>query len=140
MHYTKSDHSQRMVQHQSVLQCTDDPNPACVRYRIRRAHHSQPYAHFYFFIYYFHHNNEERFEIQLDKTGTQDCEASSHQVTKVNSPLKISKLSSVSKLRLSKGFQWVLLAATTVEIGIPVIYAMHDGQDLKHLLVENKII
>ncbi len=39
---------------------------------------------------------------------------------------------SLSKLRLSNGFQCVLLAATTDEILI--VYAMHDGQDLKHPL------
>ena len=30
---------QRMIQHQSVLQCAD-PNPACVRYRGHSAHHT----------------------------------------------------------------------------------------------------
>ncbi len=41
-------------------------------------------------------------------------------------------LKGILKLRLFNGFQWVLLAATTVE---PVVYAMHDGQNLKHPLV-----
>ena len=41
------------------------------------------------------------------------------------------------------GFQWLLLAATTVEIPILVlvVYAnMHDGQDLKHPLDQRELV
>ena len=57
--------------------------------------------------------------------------------SKMNSPLKIIKLFQVLKFRLSHSFQSLLFAAETVEIKIhvPVVYAMHDGQDLKHPLV-----
>ena len=35
-------------------------------------------------------------------------------------------------------FIWVSLAATTVDIWITAVYAMHDRQGLKHPLVLNK--
>ncbi len=44
------------------------------------------------------------------------------------------KVISISEFRLSHDFQRLLLTATTSEISIPVPYAMHDGQHLKHPL------
>ncbi len=54
--------------------------------------------------------------------------------SKVNSPLKILFKLFQFQNCLSHGFQMLLLTATTVEIQIPVVNAMHDGQDLIHAL------
>ncbi len=55
---------------------------------------------------------------------------------KANSPLKIAKLFHFPNfISLSQCFQWLLLfTAAMVGIEIPVVYAMHDGQNLKHPL------
>ena len=48
----------------------------------------------------------------------------------MNSPRNIAKLFQLyTTLRLSNGFQWMLLAA--IQRLKSVVYAMHDGHDLK---------
>ncbi len=53
-------------------------------------------------------------ETLLDRRVRKDCEPSSYQV-KIELLLKILSYFSL-KLRPSNGFQWVLIAATTIEI------------------------
>ena len=66
--------------------------------------------------------------------GTYEFEASSHQIKSKFAPQNYQVIS-VSKICLSHSCQWLLLAAATVKIWIPVVYAIHDGQDLKHPLM-----
>ena len=66
--------------------------------------------------------------------GYYDCEALSHQV---KSEFVSQKLFQFQNTVFSHTFQWLLLAATTVEIYMPAIYAMHDGQDLNILCFQS---
>ena len=63
---------------------------------------------------YFHCKNVRRIQIQLDKRVPMTVKLRPIK-SKVNSPLKITNYFSF-KFRLSHSFQWLLLAAATVEI------------------------
>ncbi len=93
----------------------------------------------------FHHKNEKRIKIQLNR------QVRKRKTVKLR-PVK-SKWICLSKFPsylvsfstttwsmhddfFSHGFQWLLLAAITVE----VVYTMHDGQDLKHPLDQASVI
>ena len=106
-----SSRNQRMIQHQTVLQCADT-NPACVWYRGQRAHAR---------MWFFQDNFEtvfsplkciRAFPIQLDNDKRVLMSVKLRPI--MSEWIRLSKLSSyILKLH---GFQWVLLAAAAFEI------------------------
>ncbi len=59
--------------------------------------------------------------------------------SKVNSPLKITKLFQFQNSIFLTVFNCLLLQRLKFNIEILVVYALHDGQDLKHPLTLAKV-